>query len=40
METKNHTIAQNLDKTIIQKKYMHPYTHSSTIYNNQDVATT
>ena len=29
-----------LDKTIIQKDNMHPYVHSSTIHNSQDLETT
>ena len=30
----------HLEKTIIQKRYMHPYVHSSTIHNSQDMETT
>ena len=29
-----------LDKTIIQKRYIHLYDHSSTIHNSQDMVTT
>ena len=25
------------DKTVISKRYMHPYVHGSTIYNSQDM---
>ena len=28
------------DKTIIFKRYMNPYIHSSTIYSSQDMETT
>ena len=28
-----------LDKSIIQKDNMHPYVHSSTIHNSQDMET-
>ena len=28
------------DNTIISKRYMHPYVHSSTIYNRKDMETT
>ena len=30
----------NPEKTIILKRYMHPYVHSSTIYNSQDMEIT
>ena len=29
-----------LDKTFLEKKYIHLYVHYSTIYNNQDMETT
>ena len=29
-----------LDKTFIQKRYMHPYVHYSSIHNSQDMETT
>ena len=29
-----------LEKTVFQKRYLHPYVHSHTIHNSQDMETT
>ena len=35
-----HILGIYLEKNIIWKRYMHPYVHSSTMYNSQDMEAT
>ena len=40
MIQQSHYWACIQEKTVIKKKYMHPYVHSSTIHSSRDMVTT